>query len=178
VGHKHSREQILAAAARVVADEGLHRLSFGRVAAAAGTSDRVVVYYFPRKDDLAAAVLAELGERLQAALAAAVPDALPHHRALVAAAWPVLARPEHAAAFRSYVEALGLAAAGAAPYADLAPLLLEGWVGWLADRLDVPDAQRRDEALAAVALVDGLLVVATVGGPEAAARAAAVLTRP
>lgn len=178
MGHKHSVDKVLAAAARVVAEDGLHQLSFGRVAKAAGTSDRVVVYYFPTKDDLAGAVLAHLGGRLQAALADAVPEEVADHRALVAAAWPVLSRPVHAADFRVYVEALGLAAAGAAPYAALAPVLLEGWLGWLGGRLAVPAARRRDEALAAVTLLDGLLLVSVVGGTAAADRAAALLTRP
>ena len=47
VGHKYSRDEILTAAVTSVLTDGLHRLTYGRVAREIGTSDRVVAYYFP-----------------------------------------------------------------------------------------------------------------------------------
>ena len=70
MGYKHSHDEILTAAVDEAFAGGLSALTFARVARRAGTSDRIVVYYFPSKDELIAAVLAALGVRLQAALAA------------------------------------------------------------------------------------------------------------
>ena len=45
-------------------DEGLSCLTFGRVAKRIGVSDRIVVYYFPTKEDLVGGVLAAVGAEL------------------------------------------------------------------------------------------------------------------
>ena len=65
MGPKHSRDDLLDVALAVAAREGLHRLSFGRVAARAGVSDRIVVYYFPSKDDLVTSVPGSFGANVE-----------------------------------------------------------------------------------------------------------------
>jgi AcrR family transcriptional regulator len=69
MGYKHSREDLLAAAARLAATSGIGSLTFGSVGASLGISDRTVGYYFPTKADMITAVIAALGEQLQTALA-------------------------------------------------------------------------------------------------------------
>jgi AcrR family transcriptional regulator len=172
VGPRHSREEILDAAVATAFAEGLHRLTFGRVAARLGTSDRMVVYYFPTKADLVGAVLVELGLRLQASLVPAVTAPAADHSELVRALWPHLARPEVDPVFARFFEAAGLAAAGSAPYADLVPQLVGAWIDWAAGMIDGPAAARRAEAAAAVATVDGLLLLRLIAGSDAADAAA------
>ena len=175
MGYKHSREEILEAAVEVVTDDGLGLLSFGRVAKRLGTNDRTIVYYFPTKDDLVLAVLAALGDQLQSVLAEALPTTARDHREVVAAAWPVVASDEAEPTFRLYFELAGLAAAGRPPYADLAGAQVQGWIDWVAGLL-VGDADtRRREAEAAVAALDGLLLVRVLAGPDIAGSAAAGL---
>jgi AcrR family transcriptional regulator len=176
MGHRHSKEEILDAAIECAFDEGLSQISFGRVAKRAGCSDRMVVYYFPTKDDLIGEAVVMLGLRLQASLVPAMRSRVPDHRAMVRVAWPVLTTPDATRVFGLFFEGMGLAAAGREPYASLVPSLLEAWIVWAADIIDVPTARRRAEAEAAISLLDGLLLFRQMAGPDAAARAFKRLT--
>ncbi len=64
------RQQILAAAVRVICDRGLCETSIADIAAAAGVSAALVVYYFGAKDRLMAAAMAYSEERFYARIAA------------------------------------------------------------------------------------------------------------
>ena len=172
MGHKYTREQLLAAAVDAAIDDGLSALTFGRLAKRLGSSDRIVVYYFPSKHDLVGAVLSEVGTRLQGALVSAFPTRARDHVELARAAWPVLCRPEADPTFALFFEALGLAAAGTEPYRSVAAELLEAWASWLEGLLDGDARVRRAEAEAAIALLDGLLLLRQVAGPAAADAAA------
>ena len=98
------------------------------------------------------------------------------HVEVVRQAWPVLTSPEADQVFRVYFEVVGLAAAGVEPFSSLAPILIDGWIDWLAPRIAGADAGARSAgATAAVALVDGLLLLRHTVGPTAAGVAAARL---
>lgn len=172
MGHKHTREEILDGALAAAFDEGLSQLTFGRLAKRLGVSDRIIVYYFPTKDDLIANVVTGLGLQLQETLAAAFPAPAADHRELARTAWPILARPEADPVFALFFEAMGLAVAGRQPYATLLPGLVESWLSWAATLISGPPAARRAQAEAAIALIDGLLLMRQIAGPEAADRAA------
>jgi AcrR family transcriptional regulator len=172
MGPKHTREQMLAGALDVAFDEGLSQLTFGRVAARIGVSDRTVVYYLPTKGDLVTQVLLEVGTRLQAVLARAFTGPADDHLALAKQAWPVLTRAEFDPMFALYFEAIGLAAAGREPYRTLVAQLVDLWATWLTQFLTGTTAARRAEADAAITLIDGLLLLRQVAGPAASVRAA------
>jgi AcrR family transcriptional regulator len=169
---KHAKAELLAAAVEVAHHHGLRQLSFRRVARQAGTVDRTVVYYFPTKEALVGAVLLAMSGELESRLAAVGQERLAGHRALVRAAWPVLAHQDADTTFALFFEAAGLAAAGTAPYGTTVPALLAGWLDWAESRLQGTADQRRAEAEAAVALIDGLLLFRQLMGAEAADRAA------
>lgn len=177
MGHRHSRDELLEAAVATAFDVGLSRVTYGRVATRLGISDRIVVYYFPTKADLITDVLTALGVRLQAALGPAFAETAADHRELLRTAWPVLATTDADAVFALYFEAAGLAASGREPYSALVPRLVAGWIEWAADRIDGPPDQRRREAAAAIAVIDGLLLVRQLAGPDAADRAADQILR-
>jgi AcrR family transcriptional regulator len=172
VGHKHTREEILAGALAVAFEVGLSRLSFGRVGKKLGISDRTVVYYFPTKDELVTNVVMTVGLELQATLDAAVSSSASDHLDLLGQAWPILARPETDPAFALFFEANGLAAAGSSPYDHLVPALVAAWIEWAASHIDGTPKHRRAEAEATVALADGLLLFRQLAGAGAADRAA------
>ncbi len=173
---RHSREEILDGALAVAFESGLSQLSFGRVAKRLGIADRTVVYYFPTKDDLHGEVVMAMGGRLRDELGKAFDGVAGDHLALVRRAWPVLADEAVDPTFALFFEAIGLAAAGREPFRTLVPALVEAWVVWVAEFVAAPDdATRRAEAEAVVALVDGLLLVRQLAGPDAADRAAARL---
>lgn len=175
MGHKHSRDALLDAALAVAAEQGLHRLSFGRVATRAGTSDRVVVYYFPTKDDLVTGVLERVGDLLLTMLAPVLAGPVEDHRALARTVWSAVGTAGSEPLVAVYVEALGLAASGTPPYTTVAPAVVEAWTGSFAAHLAGDDTTRRSEARAALALVDGLLLLRLAAGEAAADDAARTL---
>lgn len=156
-------------------DDGLSQLTFGRLAKRLGISDRIIVYYFPTKDDLISEVIVAMGTQLQATLAAAFTVPAADHRALVAAAWPVVATPDADGVFALFFEANGLAAVGRDPYRELVPTLVQVWIEWAAEFIEGAPEVRRAEAETAIALLDGLLLLRQLAGPAAADRAAAVM---
>jgi AcrR family transcriptional regulator len=175
MGQKHSKEEILAGAVGAALAEGLSNLTFGRLAKRLGMADRTIVYYFPTKADLIAEVVIALGIRLQETLTGAFSKPATDHLGLARAAWPVLARDEADPIFALFFEANGLAAAGQQPYDSLAPQIIESWIEWMAGFLAGTPGERRSEAEAALALVDGLLLLRQLAGPAAADRAASRL---
>ena len=172
MGYRHTKEEILDGALAVAFDDGLSQLTYGRVARQLGISDRVVVYYFPSKEDLVAEVLVGIGVQLQQALEPAFRSPAKDYLQLVKAAWPVMARPEADAIFSLFLEATGLAASGREPYRSLVPQLVDAWITWAADYLRGTPAQRREEAETAIAVLDGLLLLRQMAGSAAADRAA------
>jgi len=175
MGPKHDKATLLAAARSVVARDGLARLSFGRVAAHAETSDRVVVYYFANKEQLAVEVLESIGADLMATLGAAFTEGAVDHREMAAVAWPALTTPEADDVFALYFEAVGLASAGVAPYDSTLPVMMDAWVQWLAGFFADATPDPVAEAEATVAVIDGLLLLRRMNGAAAADRAAASL---
>ena len=172
MGHKHTKAEILEGALAEAFDGGLSQLTFGRVAKRLGISDRIVVYYFPTKDDLIGEVLFSMGLELQATLAPAFSAPADGHMELLRAAWPVLAKPAADPVFALFFEAGGLAATGRDPYKSLLPQLVDAWITWASDFVAGTPARRRAEAEAAIAVLDGLLLLRQLGGPKAAERAA------
>jgi AcrR family transcriptional regulator len=175
MGHKHTKDEMLEGAVTAALEDGLSQLTFGRLAKRLGTSDRIIVYYFPTKDDLIGDVLIAMGLRLQAILAEAFTTPSANHLELARAAWPVLARPGVDPIFALFFEANGLASAGREPYRTLVPRLVDAWIDWAATMFDGPPARRRAEAEAGIALVDGLLLLRQISGAQAANRAATAL---
>jgi len=113
--------------------------------------------------------------RLQETLAGVFTERVDDHLALVAAAWPVLARPDVDPVFALLFEAAGLAASGQEPYRSLMPELFEMWIEWASTFLTGTRSRRRASAEAAIAVLDGLLLLRHLAGPAAATRAAKVV---
>ena len=172
MGYRHTKQEILDGALALALDAGLSQLTFGRVAKRLGINDRTVVYYFPTKDDLISEVIVAMGLQLQETLAPAFTTPAATHIELLRAAWPVLAHPDADQVFALFFEANGLAATGREPYQTLIPQLVQMWIDWAADHITGSPTQRRTEAETAIAIIDGLLLLRQLAGPDAAERAA------
>lgn len=143
MGHKHTKVEILDGALAVAFDEGLSQLTFGRVAKRLEISDRVVVYYFPTKDDLIGDALSAVGAQLQATLEPAFSSPVDSHLDLVRRAWPILADSGADPVFALFFEAGGLAAAGREPYRTIVPLLVDAWISWASKLIRGTPSRRR-----------------------------------
>jgi AcrR family transcriptional regulator len=172
MGHRHHRDDILAGAVETASTDGLSQLTFGRVAKRLGVSDRIVVYYFRDKETLITEVLSHLAGQLQRALEPALAQPATNQLDLARAAWPVLARPESDPVFALFFEASGLAAAGRTPYRTVVPYLMTAWVDWAGQRVVGEPYRRQVVAEAAIAVIDGLLLIRQVSGADVANRAA------
>lgn len=174
MGYKHTREDILSGALTAAIEDGLSKLTFGSLAKRLEVSDRIIVYYFPTKKDLIGEVIGALGVQVQEALLPAFSIPAKDHRDMAQRAWPLLATPENDPVFALFFEANGLAAVGLEPYATIVPTLIDGWADW-ASTLLAESNEQRAEANAAIAIIDGLLLLRQLIGGEAANQAATTL---
>lgn len=107
------RTELVSAASDYVSAHGLIGLSLRPLAAAIGTSDRMLLYHFDSKDDLVAAVLEHSARASLTELTRLEPRADVH--AAVLQLWQAL-RGRLAADYRVYVEASAMGLLGREPY--------------------------------------------------------------
>lgn len=158
------REKIVKDVAGHVLTHGLARTSLKELATAAGTSDRMLLYYFPDKAALMAATLDHLAGVLMAALdAQRAPRPLPasalleHLCAQVEdpASWPFL---------QLWLELAARAGRGDPEVQDVARSIGAGFLDWVAGQLVAPDeAMRRATAREVLAAVEGRILLKAVG---------------
>lgn len=177
VSREEGRQKVQAALARHLLESGLSRTSLRQLAAAAGISDRMLLYYYADKAEALSAAMTAVAAQLAGQLASAMPgEALISPRELVAAAVRFTAGPEARPVMRLWIEVVAAAARGEAPFPGLASAIAEGFIDWAEARLDpagLPDP--RATAAGIIALIDGLAVVAMCADEALVTRAAAVL---
>lgn len=171
------RESRRAAALERMADhllrEGLAGASLRPLAAAAGISDRMLLYYFADKDEVLTETLRLVAMRLGALLDAAGAGAAPRpFDVLLMEVWTTLRAPALAPYMRLWFELAAAAARGQQPHRAVAGAIADGFLAWTAARLEATDDSAR-EATAALLLatVDGLALLDAVGRGQTADRA-------
>lgn len=110
------RDDLVQQATDYVLEEGLIGLSLRPLAAAIGTSDRMLNYHFGSKDELVASVLGVSSERSAAQIRALKPATSISQAVLDL--WAALAGVEQQRCQRMYVEAAALGLFGHEPYAS------------------------------------------------------------
>jgi AcrR family transcriptional regulator len=149
------RERLAQAATDYVLAHGLVGLSLRPLAAALGTSDRMLLYHFGTKDDLVARVLRLANDRSVAEVRRLPPAS--DVRTAVLGLWQTVTSPRLASCQRAYVEAAALGLFGQEPYASVVREANLVWVAAVADHL-VESGTPRDRATRAVALLDAALM--------------------
>jgi AcrR family transcriptional regulator len=173
---EESRARVVDLLVAHVLATGLARTGVRQLAAAAGISDRMLLYYFDDKAEVMRAVMRRLIAGLSAELAILVPET-PRLSTLelVRRASAMTIGPEMAPFMRLWIEILAEAARGEAPYVEIAWEIAAGFTDWILSRLEpVPGADMRALASAVLAMLDGLAllgVCAPKSEVEAAARA-------
>lgn len=121
------RARLTESATDYVLEHGLIGLSLRPLAAALGTSDRMLIYHFGSKDELVAAVLRTSNERSTVHVDGLPPSA--GARAAITDLWAAMTSPTIDRCQRLYVEAAALRLFGKEPYASVVRDLNEVWVG-------------------------------------------------
>jgi AcrR family transcriptional regulator len=118
------RRQLLDAVFEEFAAGGVGDRSLREVAAAVGTSHRMLLHHFGSRDSLLVAIVEE-AERRQMAL---VPDLPMNPADGFAAMWADLRRPELRRLERLFFECYARAAQGEKPFTQMVPGAVDGWL--------------------------------------------------
>ena len=153
------RAKIVATLARHVLAHGLAGGGLRALARVAGTSDRMLLYYFSTKEDLLSAVLEQIAANLAGSLEAILGGAkLPPARALEKI-WEALKQGSNSDPLRLWIECASRASRGDPFFGAIVARIREAWVAWLSDVLDAPAADRAPLAALMMAAVDGQVVL-------------------
>lgn len=158
---------------------GLAATSLRQLAAAAGVSDRMLLYYFADKAEALTAAMEQIAADIGAQLIDAIPPgpALPP-AALIAAAARITTAPGMKPYMRLWIEVVAASARGEAPFPAIARQIATGFRLWIEARLDPSGlADPVGTAALILATVDGLAlldVCSEDGITERAAQAAQI----
>ena len=144
------RQELADAATDYVLEHGLIGLTLRPLAAAIGTSDRMLLYHFRDKDDLLATVLTTSNERSVQGIRALAPSV--DVRRAVLDLWATVNSPSQARCQRLYVEAAAVGVLGVEPYASVVARANEVWMEAVADHLRASGVPTRAARRAATLL--------------------------
>ncbi len=149
---------------------GLAPSSLRALAKAAGTSDRMLLYYFADKDELIVAALQTIVARFAAALDAVsggggrLPPSV-----LLAEVAAIVRGPAVQPYMRLALELAARAAHGEEPFRSVSGRIADGFAAMIAARLEVTEeADRQPTAARLLALLDGAIMLDALGRPALA----------
>lgn len=146
---------------------GLAASSLRPLARAAGTSDRMLLYYFADKDAVIAAALERIAARMIALLAMAAPPRPLAPTALRDHLAPLLADPGVWPFMRVWLDMAARAAQGDAAIRAVGARIGQSFLDWLGCHLDVPEAARAGAAARLLIEIEGTVLLASLGLDDA-----------
>jgi AcrR family transcriptional regulator len=165
-----SRDKLLRAAIEYVAAHGVADLSLRRLAAAIGTSHRMLIYHFGSKEDLFIAVIRAVEEQQRQTLADFEVDASLSPTEIMQRMWQHLSDPALWPNERLFFEMYGQALQGRASTADFLDDIVESWlepIAALRREQGVPAQTARAQARLDLAITRGLLLDLLATGDRA-----------
>jgi AcrR family transcriptional regulator len=157
---KNRRADLIERLADHVLGHGLENASLRPLAAAIGTSDRMLLYYFADKNDLMTAVLLRIAERLQGRLEAIVPAQIHPLESLRETVRTSLLSPDLRPYMRVWLEIAARAGREEEPFKTIGAAIGRGFLGWIGLRL-TPE-QQQDAARLLIA-IEGILMLDALG---------------
>jgi AcrR family transcriptional regulator len=124
------RQDVLQAVIETMAQTGIGARSLRDIAAAAGTSHRMLLHHFGTRDELLVAVVEEVEQQQMTRLSALPEDPLGGARAM----WSSLREPALRPFERLFFECYARAAQGEQPFARLLARAVDTWLVAAADR--------------------------------------------
>jgi AcrR family transcriptional regulator len=169
-----ARERLLAAAIEYVSQHGVGEISLRGLAAALGTSHRMLIYHFGSREALLIEVIRTVEEQQRMALAAILEDADEPPAEIMRRMWARVADPALWPNERLFFEVYAQALQGSPHALPLLDGIVDAWVEPLAALVapDRPKEEARAEARLGVAVVRGLLLDLLATGDRAAVDAA------
>jgi len=165
------REAAIERMADHVLSRGLTAATLRPLAAAAGTSDRMLLYYFADKDELIAATLQRIATRMTAQLDAAIPvEPRRAFAVLMDQAWTALSSESLQPFMQVWLDLASGAARGLQPHRAIAGEIADGFLAWAAARLE-----RESDAPLFLASIEGMYLLRAIGRDAIADGAAAAL---
>jgi AcrR family transcriptional regulator len=172
------REAAIERMADHVLSEGLGAATLRPLAAAAGTSDRMLLYYFVDKDELLTATLDRIASRMIAQLDRAIPvEPRRPFAVLLEQVWAALATDSLQPFMPLWLDLASGAARGVQPHRDVAGEIADGFLAWVTVRLQ-PESDRGPPLLAPLFLasIEGMYLLKAIGRGAIADSAAIELT--
>jgi AcrR family transcriptional regulator len=174
------REAAIERMADHVLSEGLGAATLRPLAAAAGTSDRMLLYYFADKDELLTATLHRIAMRMTMQLDGAIPaEPRQPFAVLLERVWAALASQSLQPFMPLWLDLASGAARGLQPHRDVAGEIADGFLAWVTLRLE-PDSDGKPSILAPLFLtsIEGMYLLKAIGrGPIADAAAIELASR-
>jgi len=161
----HARERLLAAAVRHALDAGIADLSLRQIAAALGTSHRMLIYHFGSREGLLVAITQAVEEQQRAALLESGTTPQDARRF-----WEHLSDPAMWPQERLFFELYASALRGRPGTQGLLDGIVESWVAPIAAALikaGADESTARADARLGVAVVRGLLLDLLATGDRA-----------
>ncbi len=157
------RQQLLDRLADHVLAYGLQGASLRPLAAAVGTSDRMLLHYFTDKEELLTATLTLVTHRLIVVLEHARADPIPFQHLL-----PLLSGMMKDAQIQPYMrlwlELVTFAAGDKEPFRSIARQIASTFLTWIAGALDVErEEERAPLAALTLAIVEGFIIFDALG---------------
>lgn len=172
------KSRLLRRMAQHVLAHGLSAASLRPLAAAAQTSDRMLIYHFGSKDRLMAELLQYLALQLSEKLDAALPTRRAQsNSACIREIVGLLRREPFRRYMRLWLDIVSAAGQGSATHEAIGRGMIEGYLQWLEKRLP----QGQHDPIGAIALlltlIEGVIVMDAVGQSRVADAAIEALAR-
>jgi AcrR family transcriptional regulator len=165
---ENRRDAALDRMADHVLSEGLAGATLRPLAAVAGTSDRMLLYYFADKDELLTAILERIAARLLTDLNDTVASRRPFPT-LLKDVWAVLNSARHRSYMNIWYELASGAARGWEPHRKVAGVIADAYLAWVEDRLEpVADGLPSRPAPLFLAAIQGMYLLDAMGRPTIA----------
>lgn len=143
-----------------IMQNGMTDIGLRKLANVAGTSDRMLIYYFDTKDALIGQVLKTIAANFTLQLDSLLGEEKQTAEKLRMQFLALSDNPEFYPVIQLWFEVVGLAARGQEPYAENATAIAANWLNWIESKLE--DSQK-DQSIGIFAELEGRLLLKIVG---------------